>query len=133
LLQSFTLNTNGGEKPPAICLFTDSLEPSGVGEHMLALASQLIATYAILFVCPPTAKGYGVLDRARQLGCQTLALEVRGDRAASAALAKQLRALAVEVFHCHAGIGRTSGPILPAAQPAPVRSEARQAGRERGV
>lgn len=90
---------------PAICLFTDSLEPSGVGEHMLALAGQLLAAYPILFVCPPTAKRQWVLERARQLGCQVLALEVRGDPAAAAVLRKQLRVRGVQVFHCHAGIG----------------------------
>ncbi|MCX6049382.1 MAG: glycosyltransferase family 4 protein [Chloroflexi bacterium] len=90
---------------PAICLFTDSLDPSGVGEHMLALASNLLYRYPILFVCPSSPKGDYVLERAAAIGCRTLALEVRGAPAAQAILADELRQMAVEIFHCHAGIG----------------------------
>ena len=98
-----------------------------MGEHMLALAGQLLAAYPILFVCPPTAKGQWVLERARQLGCQVLALEVRGDPAAAAVLRKQLRARGVQVFHCHAGIGWEGHAGVYAARaagvPVVVRSE----------
>ncbi|CAN5406447.1 hypothetical protein BH10CHL1_BH10CHL1_01010 [soil metagenome] len=90
---------------PAICLFTDSLEPSGVGEHMLALASNLLYTYPILFVCPSSPKGDYVLARAAAIGCQTLALEVRGEPADQTVLADWLHQMAVEIFHCHAGTG----------------------------
>ena len=35
---------------PRLCLFTDSIEPSGVGEHMLSLAEELRSRYEILFL-----------------------------------------------------------------------------------
>lgn len=93
------------DKSPAICLFTDSLEPSGVGEHMLALASNLIYAYPVSFICPPTAKGQSILARAAAIGCKTLPLEVRDDPIAQQTLGQWLRKLNVEIFHCHAGIG----------------------------
>ncbi len=92
-------------KTPTICLFTDSLEPSGVGEHMLALASNLLYAYPVTLVCPPTPKGQSVLNRAAAIGCKTLALEVRGDPAAQQTLGEWLQTWDVSIFHCHAGIG----------------------------
>lgn len=90
---------------PTLCLFTDSLEPSGLGEHMLTLASTLVNHYRILFVCPPSPRGQSVLERAAQLGCIPFALEIPDNPQAYALLEKQLRALNVQIFHCHAGIG----------------------------
>ncbi|HEV8158200.1 MAG TPA: hypothetical protein VGP58_04165 [Pyrinomonadaceae bacterium] len=37
---------------PKLCLYTDSIEPSGVGEHMLTLAAELSRRFCISFVCP---------------------------------------------------------------------------------
>jgi glycosyltransferase involved in cell wall biosynthesis len=88
-----------------ICLFTDSLEPSGLGEHMLALAAELLPHYRVLFVCPPTERGQKLLVRARQLGCSIMALNLDDEVTAYAVLESRLRRLAICVFHCHAGIG----------------------------
>jgi len=87
-----------------ICLFTDSLEPSGVGEHMLTLAGELRATYRISFVCPPTSQGRVLLQRAAGLGCQTLALEARFNTPQLADLYDWVCAQDIDIFHCHAGI-----------------------------
>ena len=56
-----------GQSTLNVCLFTDSLEPSGLGEHMLTLAAELLPRYRVLFVCPPTARGQKLLARARQI------------------------------------------------------------------
>lgn len=88
-----------------ICLFTDSLEPSGLGEHMLTLAAELLPHYRVLFVCPPTDRGQKLLARARSLGCSIMALNLENEARAYAALERRLRRLAICVFHCHAGIG----------------------------
>lgn len=88
-----------------ICLFTDSREPSGLGEHMLTLAAELLPHYRVLFVCPPTDRGQKLLARARQLGCSIMALNLDSETSAYAALERRLRRLAICVFHCHAGIG----------------------------
>src|SRR5215208_8441271 len=53
---------------PSVCLFTDSREPSGLGEHMLTLAIELQAAYDLSFACPATSHGRPLLDRATQMG-----------------------------------------------------------------
>ena len=98
----------GGDVYPALCLFTDSVEPSGVGEHMLTLAAELRHQYRLSFVCPPAPSCQPFLERARALGIETLALAVRSGRhrrrVAVRQLAAWLRTRRVEVFHAHAGI-----------------------------
>jgi glycosyltransferase involved in cell wall biosynthesis len=105
----------------AVCLFTDSLEPSGVGEHMLTLAAALRERYRVSFVCPPSPSGLPVLARARALSLETLPLEVRDAPAAQAALRHWLRARRVDVFHGHAGIGWEGHAGVYAARAAGVR------------
>ncbi|MCA1645063.1 MAG: glycosyltransferase family 4 protein [Chloroflexi bacterium] len=90
------------DQGPTVCLFTDSLQPSGVGEHMLALACELRSHYPIALVSPPAAQR--LHQRARALGFETLALEVRSAEAADE-LSRWLRARRVQIFHDHAGIG----------------------------
>ncbi|MEZ4869143.1 MAG: glycosyltransferase [Caldilineaceae bacterium] len=88
-----------------ICLFTDSLDPSGMGEHMLTLATHLRQRYQILFVCPPGERGDPFLKRAEALGCTVLPLIVQDNATAVDVLRQQLRRRDVKIFHCHAGIG----------------------------
>jgi len=98
--------TNGVSRlpsAPTICLFTDSLALPGIGEHMLAIASELIRVYPLLFVCPANPKGDYVLDRAAKLGCKVVSLDMRDEHAAAALLRRHLRKLEVEIFHAHAG------------------------------
>lgn len=90
---------------PGLCLFTDSLEPSGLGEHMLTLAAELRRRYAILVVCPPSRAGVRLLERTAAMDLATLALEVNEDREAQRTLSRCLRARNIRVFHGHAGIG----------------------------
>ncbi len=87
-----------------LCLFTDSLEPSGVGEQMLCFAAELRHDFHISFICPPTPAGMNLLDRARSAGAEVLALRALGAREAAARLGGWLKAKSVDIFHCHAGI-----------------------------
>ncbi|MCC6454119.1 MAG: glycosyltransferase [Caldilineaceae bacterium] len=92
--------------PARICLFTDSLEPSGLGEHMLLLAEQLKERHTLWFVCPPGASGERFLQRAAQLGITTLPLAVCGDdRPAFEQFRDFLEKEAIDLVHVHAGIG----------------------------
>jgi hypothetical protein len=93
------------KKRPILCLFTDSHEPSGIGEYMLTLATELLKQYYILFVCPPTASGRQVLERAKATGCVVLALDVRGRGPDWDHLCYWLRNLSVDIFHSHADMG----------------------------
>lgn len=90
---------------PKLCLYTDSLEPSGVGEHMLTLAAELSRRFCISFVCPASQSGLAFIKRAKALNLKTLELEVRGEAVNHQSLGDWLRAGGADIFHCHAGIG----------------------------
>jgi glycosyltransferase involved in cell wall biosynthesis len=105
---------------PVVCLFSDSLAPSGVGEHMLTLARQLQDRYALSLICPPSPSGLRLLDRAAQMGLATLPLEVRGARKADRCLADWISAQRVTIFHCHAGVAWEGHAGIRAARAADV-------------
>ena len=89
-----------------LCLFTDSTDPSGVGEHMLTLAAELQRHYRITFVCPPTLSGRRLLARASDLGLEVLALEAQfHQREALETLRAWVERRRVDIFHVHAGVG----------------------------
>lgn len=110
---------------PHLCLFTDSLEPSGVGQHMLTLAAQLRDDYRISCVCPPTPAGRRLLGHADALGLDTLALTVRDDGPEWHRLRDWLGARRVALFHGHAGIGWEGHDGIRAARAAGVPSVVR--------
>ena len=92
--------------PRHLCLFTDSQEPSGVGEHMLLLAAGLTEGYRLSVVCPPTEAGRALLARAGELGAETLALSAcYHEHTALDRLCRWLRDRQVDLAHVHAGIG----------------------------
>lgn len=95
----------GNDQPINLCLFTDSLEPSGLGEHMLTLAADFLERYCILFVCPPSQHGNELLRRAETLGCTPFVLEGENESDTYARLGQALLDADIQIFHCHAGIG----------------------------
>lgn len=105
---------------PSLCLFTDSLEPSGMGQHMLTLAAELRDDYDIACVCPPTSAGRRFLDRADALGFDTLALTVRDGGSTRHQLRDWLRSRRIALFHGHAGIGWEGHDGIYAARAAGV-------------
>ena len=50
-----------------VCLVTDSLNPSGVGSHMLALAAGLRERYEVVVACPASTGGRRLLESARRI------------------------------------------------------------------
>jgi glycosyltransferase involved in cell wall biosynthesis len=99
---------------PAVCLLTDSKEPSGMGEHMLTLAAELRCCCRILFACPPSPSGRRFLERAAGLTADAVALDLPDGRSAGPRLASWLRARKVDVLHIHAGIA-WEGHAAPSA------------------
>ncbi len=95
-----------GQSAPLLCLFTDSLDPSGVGEHMLDLACSLRGRWRVVFACPRGKRGDVFLERARSCGLEVLAIELdaRG-QPSTEQLRAWLRLNRCAVFHAHAGIG----------------------------
>ncbi len=100
--------------PRRLCLWTDSREPSGVGVHMLALASGLQGTYEVTFACPPGPRGTPLLEQAAECGAATLAVE-QADH-----LPAWLRRQPIDIFHAHAGIGWEAHDGIHAARAAGV-------------
>ncbi|WP_242141055.1 glycosyltransferase [Sphingomonas sp. TREG-RG-20F-R18-01] len=78
-----------------ICLLTDSLAPSGVGAHMMALAEGLPADDIVVAARP----GSGLLERAAAAGFAVKALDD------DPGLARWLRQARPDIIHVHAGIG----------------------------
>jgi glycosyltransferase involved in cell wall biosynthesis len=112
-----------------VCLFTASPEPSGVGEHMLTLATGLRERYDVTFGCIPSGPGARLLTRAAALGVAPLPLDGRGWKTDPeiARLRDWLRAERVALFHLHAGVGWEGHTATYAAReagvPAIVRTE----------
>jgi glycosyltransferase involved in cell wall biosynthesis len=104
----------------SLCLFTDSVEPSGMGEHMLTLAAELRHRYRISFVCPPGVAGDSIAARAAALGVETYRLSVQSPGDDARRLSRWLRTRQVEIFHGHAGIGWEGHAGLEAARAAEV-------------
>ncbi len=96
-----------------LLLATDSLEPSGVGEHMLALAEGLRDGFEIVVAAPEHARG-DLLGRASKRGFGVAALT--GDDAAF--MATQ----AFDIAHIHAGIGWEGLELVETASKAGIHT-----------
>jgi len=109
-----------------VCLVTDSHEPSGVGEHMLALAAKLRPHTRILFACSPSSTGQLCLDRAAALGLETLAFDWDGPHVGDR-FTSWLAARRVDVCHVHAGVAWEGFDVASAARqsgiPVVIRTE----------
>lgn len=98
------------EQPTAgihICFFTDSLEPSGLGVHLLNLMRWLSpARFEMSLVCPDTPGGRQLMAGAACLGAVVHPLTVRdrGDQASIDRLYRILRSEGVTIFHSQVGI-----------------------------
>ena len=99
----------GRGSSPALRLvhFTDSLEPSGVGEHIACLARELSALgHEQALVCPDTPAAGSLLERCARMGLQVYPWCVRDehDTADYGRLVRLLRRRPYDLFHNHAGI-----------------------------
>lgn len=90
---------------PALCLYTESTLPSGMGETMLALAAGLQNQFRISLVCPAEDDGAYLLQQAEALGMHTFSLPLHQSGPSAEVLHHWLRANPIDIFHCHAGIG----------------------------
>jgi len=93
-----------------ICLLTDSLAPSGVGAHMMALAEGLPADDIVVAARPAS----GLLERAAAAGFAVKALDD------DPGLARWFQRARPDIVHVHAGIGWEGHAAVRAAQAAGV-------------
>ncbi|MGY1914277.1 glycosyltransferase family 4 protein [Blastococcus sp. SYSU DS0973] len=106
----------------SICLYTPSVDPSGMGSHMLDLAAEFRSTADVSVLCWGTAGGRRVLDRARALGGATCALPPPRALAFGRTIVDFLAAHPADVFHIHVGSGRENFDGARAARRAGVRA-----------
>jgi glycosyltransferase involved in cell wall biosynthesis len=98
---------------PRIGIVTDSLVPSGVGEHMLTLGCALRDSFEPVLAFPDEGGGPAFLARAQALGLNTHALRL--DDAGEGA-SEWLRDAELSLVHVHAGIAWEGHDIGRAAR-----------------
>jgi glycosyltransferase involved in cell wall biosynthesis len=85
---------------PLVVLATDSCEPSGLGEHMIALGSALLKTFEIVIACQDNAKGMCFLRTAGRRGLRIKQF----DPEHLDAFTQWLKDSGTCLLHVHAGI-----------------------------
>ena len=86
-----------------LCLFTDSADPSGMGEHMLTLAHEMRGRHevSLLFADTPEARRFAA--RARAAGFEAEALAIV-DWTVERAFRDWMARGRPELVHTHAGV-----------------------------
>lgn len=87
-------------EPRPVVIATDSLVPSGVGEHILTLGRALSKRYHVIVAFPVNGGGPEFLARARD--CALNNFPIGKDEAD---LTSRLKALSPALLHVHAGVG----------------------------
>jgi glycosyltransferase involved in cell wall biosynthesis len=91
----------------AVCYYTPSVEPSGMGAHMLELIAGVLADgeAKVVLLCRPTEGGRRLLDEAHDLGAVAEPLPGPRDDTFADVVLDALGQWQPEVFHSHVGIG----------------------------
>ncbi len=96
----------GGTSRLSVCLYTPSVDPSGMGTHMLDLAAAYLPDVQVSVMCWPTTPGQRVLARAAALGATPLALPHPRSPSFADTVVHMLQEHTADVFHVHVGTGR---------------------------
>src|SRR3954452_24926993 len=83
----------------SICLYSPSVDPSGMGAHMLDLAMEFRSRADVSVLCWGTASRHRVLARAAALGVATCSLPHPRDAAFGPAIVDFLTTRPADVFH----------------------------------
>ena len=89
----------------SICFYTPSIDPSGMGEHMVDLVTEYAGTADVALMMRPTVGGRRLLDRAAGLGARTVELPSPRDPRFAQVVTDFLDTHPADVFHCHVGTG----------------------------
>jgi glycosyltransferase involved in cell wall biosynthesis len=104
----------------SVCLYSPSVDPSGMGAHMLDLATEFRSQADVSVLCWGTASGHRILDRAAALDVATCPLPRPRDAVFGGAIVDFLTAHPADVFHIHVGSGRENFDGARAARRAGV-------------
>jgi glycosyltransferase involved in cell wall biosynthesis len=91
--------------PRSICFYTPSTDPSGMGAHMLDLIAAFAGTVDVSLMARALPRTEWLLDRAGELGAETLPLPSPRDPRFGPLVTGFLSARPADVFHCHVGTG----------------------------
>ena len=94
----------------SICLYTPSVDPSGMGAHMADLAEAYVPDTQVSFLCQSTPGGQRLLDRVAASGVDAVPLPRNRDPAFAAVIAEHLANCRPDVFHSHVGWGWEDWP-----------------------
>jgi glycosyltransferase involved in cell wall biosynthesis len=92
-----------GSGSPDICLVTDSEEPSGLGEHMLALLELVGRRRRVALACSNAPKARAFVERARAAGIDRITFDWR-EADTARRFAAWLSDRKIDLCHVHAGI-----------------------------
>lgn len=101
---------------PKVLLVTESLEPSGVGEHMITLAAALRRSAQVILAFAATAGGKVLAERAHNRGLTSFTLPVAAMRDGDVEFAAALDRYRPDIVHVHAGIGWEGHRLAAAAR-----------------
>ncbi len=104
----------------SVCLYTPSVDPSGMGAHMLDLAAEWVGQADVSVMAWTTVPGQRLLDRAAALGARAVPLPRPRDPRFADRIVEFLTAHPAEVFHIHVGTGRENFEGARAARRAGV-------------
>jgi glycosyltransferase involved in cell wall biosynthesis len=120
------LKQRGQVSCSSVCLVTDSEEPSGLGEQLLALMDVMRRHRRVVLACSDGPGVRRLLDRAAAMGVRTLALDWCGSEW-RARFAGWLSRCRIDLCHVHAGIFWEGQDIATVAKrsgvPVVVRTE----------
>lgn len=123
----FSVLSSLSRQPRHVLLVTDSLAPSGVGEHMVTLGQALQEQVQVSLLFPATPEAISWVERARAGGLVALTLPADALRAGGPEYVAMLDEIRPDVVHVHAGIGWEGHQLAAVAQaldvPAIIRTE----------
>lgn len=91
--------------PRSICLYTPSVDPSGMGMHMLDLVAAFAGASDVSLMARDLPAVQWLLERATVLGAKTVPLPSPRDSFFGVVISGFLASHPAEVFHCHVGTG----------------------------
>jgi glycosyltransferase involved in cell wall biosynthesis len=111
---------SGPGRRRAVSLYTPSADPSGMGVHMIELASEYVRTSDVSVLAWATAPGERLLEAARAIGARAVPLPHPRSPEFAAAIVGHLQRHPTDVFHVHVGTGREDFDGARAARSAGV-------------
>jgi glycosyltransferase involved in cell wall biosynthesis len=108
---------NGASSAPlTVLMVTESIEPSGLGEHMITLAGALPRAVHATLVFPSTYAGLNSTRRARGAGLSAVTLPLAALKQGTPRFGAVLDGARPDIVHLHAGVPEEGHKLAAAAR-----------------